>query len=498
MSDEKHDETGAAPEAQVEPEGAGPEQEPEVEDAARTDQPAEEAPDEPVTEPTREAKVPATAVAAPPPPFPAERRLVRRPEGKIIAGVCSGIAAYFGLDPVIVRVAAVLLAVFGGGVGLVAYVIAWLVMPMAPEGEPIVSLPPRDDSNIGRWIGIGAIVLGAIVLFHNVFDFRGGIFWGLLLVGLGIALWGRELAPRSDRPDRPTIPPVPPTPPSSSAVGTNPTTPLPPVPPVFPPTRPAASAAPAPSPARREPSLLGRAVVGAAALAVGIALLLDNTDVLNVTPKGVVAVLLLIVGTGLVIGTWIGRARWLIIPGLVLTLLLALLAILPDWQLGDGAGERLWQPRSLSQVRSDYRLGAGELLIDLSEVEFAGRSRNMEARVGFGELIVIVPKDITVDVEARVGAGEADLFRRTQSGLGVNDELRETGERGAGRLDVDAQVGFGQITIRRAGDTADLNEFRRGRINIGLDRGRLRGIPGIVVDTDPFDEDVPAETGAPR
>ena len=61
--------------------------------------------------------------------------------------------------------------------------------------------------------------------------------------------------------------------------------------------------------------MLGRAVVGAAALAIGIALLLDNTDTLDVTPKGVVAVLLLVVGVGLLIGTWFGRARWLIIPG---------------------------------------------------------------------------------------------------------------------------------------------------------------------------------------
>jgi phage shock protein PspC (stress-responsive transcriptional regulator) len=495
MSDEKHDETSDAPEAPGEMEGAEQEQAPEVQAAAAAEQAPEEAPDEAVTEPAQQTEMPATAVAAPPPPFPAERRLVRRPEGKIIAGVCSGIAAYFGLDPVIVRVAAVLLAVFGGGVGLVAYVIAWLVMPMAPEGEPVVSLPPRDDSNMGRWIGIGAIVLGAIVLFHNVWDFRGGIFWGLLLVGLGIALWGRELAPRSDRPDRPINPPVPPTPSSGSAVGTNPTTPLPPVPPAFPPTRQATSAAPAPSPVRREPSLLGRAVVGAAALAVGIALLLDNTDVLNVTPKGVVTVLLVIVGVGLLIGTWIGRARWLIIPGLVLALLLGTLAILPEWQFGDGAGERLWRPQSLSQLRSEYRLGAGELLVDLSDIDFDGRSRNVEARVGMGELLFIVPEDVTVHADAQVGAGEVDLFGRSQGGLGVNDEARDDGERGAGRLDIDAQVGFGEITVRRADDTADLNEVRRGRINIGLDRF---GVPGVVVEDHRWNDVEPAETGAGR
>lgn len=422
-----------------------------------------------------------TATHTVPPPPVVERKLVRRPEGKIIAGVCSGIGAYFGIDPVAVRIAAVVLAIFGGGIGLVAYFVAWIVMPMAPEGQPIPEAPRRDDSNMGRWIGIGAIVLGAVVLFHNIWDFRGGIFWGLLLVGVGIALWGREFAPR---PDRPNNPPPSGSQPPTTASSTSPTAPLPPAPPAPPPTRPAASAAPAPSPARREPSLLGRAVVGAAALAVGVALLLDNTRVLNVTPRGVVAVLLLIVGLGLFIGTWFGRARWLIFPGIVLACLLGLLAVLPDWRFGDGAGERLWRPQTLSQVRSEYRLGAGELLIDLSEVDFDGRSRSIDASVGFGELIVVVPEEVNVTVEARSGAGEVDLFGRNQGGLGVNNEARDRGEPDGGNLDIEANVGFGEVTIRRADDVSDIRELSRNRIEIGVGRNRdFNGFPGLFVDT---------------
>jgi hypothetical protein len=247
--------------------------------------------------------------------------------------------------------------------------------------------------------------------------------------------------------------------------------------------------------------LLGRAVVGAAALAVGIALLLDNTRVLNVTPRGVVAVMLLIVGLGLLVGTWLGRARWLIFPGVILACVLGLLAVLPNWEFGDGAGERLWRPESLSQVRSEYRLGAGELLIDLSEVDFNGRSREIDASVGFGELIVIVPTDVTVDVEARTGAGEVDLFGRNQGGLGVNNEARDLGESRAGELDINAQVGFGEVTVRRADDVSDLSELRRNRIEIGVggDDKRFGGFPGIFVETRPDDEESQnANSGANR
>ncbi len=478
MSDEKHEETRDETPPPDDPE-LGAEEVSAADAEAPAEDRAEEAAPE-AAEPAQSAPPPTATTTMPP---PVARRLVRRPEGKIIAGVCSGIAAYFGLDPVVVRIAVVVLAVFGGGLGLVAYFVAWLVMPMAAEGEPVAEAPRRDDSNIGRWIGIGAIILGAVVLFHNIWDFRGGIFWGLLLVGVGIALWGREFAPRPDRPDQPTPPRTPNAP--ITGAGTTPTAPLPPAPPA-PPSRPAAPAAPTPSPARREPSLLGRAVVGAAALAVGIALLLDNTHVLDVTPRGVVAVLLLMIGVGLFIGTWFGRARWLIFPGIVLACLLGVLAVLPDWRFGDGAGERLWKPQSLSQVRSEYRLGAGELLIDLSEVDFDGRSRSIDASVGFGELIVIVPEDVNVDVDARTGAGEVDLFGRTQGGLGVNNEARERGKRGAGDLDVQAHVGFGEVTVRRADDVSDLRELNRNRIEIGVgdnDR-RFRGFPGIFIGPD--------------
>src|SRR5215813_11590465 len=63
-------------------------------------------------------------------------RLIRPPKGspdRKVAGVCAGFAAYFDLDVTIVRVVWLILAVCGGGAGVLAYIIAWIVMPEAPE-----------------------------------------------------------------------------------------------------------------------------------------------------------------------------------------------------------------------------------------------------------------------------------------------------------------------------------------------------------------------------
>lgn len=58
-----------------------------------------------------------------------EKRLTRMEDGRMIAGVCSGLARYLGIDATAVRLIFVLLAIFGGG-GLLLYLILWLIMPM--------------------------------------------------------------------------------------------------------------------------------------------------------------------------------------------------------------------------------------------------------------------------------------------------------------------------------------------------------------------------------
>ena len=58
-----------------------------------------------------------------------EKRLTRVEEGRMIAGVCAGLGRYLGMDPTIVRIIFVLLALFAMG-GVLLSLILWLVMPM--------------------------------------------------------------------------------------------------------------------------------------------------------------------------------------------------------------------------------------------------------------------------------------------------------------------------------------------------------------------------------
>ena len=78
-----------------------------------------------------------------PPVYP-PRRLMRLPAQGQIAGVCAGIAAYFAADVTLVRLLWVVLSIVPGGFvgGLVAYVIAWLVMPPDTSATAQAAPPP--------------------------------------------------------------------------------------------------------------------------------------------------------------------------------------------------------------------------------------------------------------------------------------------------------------------------------------------------------------------
>ena len=61
-----------------------------------------------------------------------ERKLYRAEEGKMVCGVCAGVAEYFGIDPTVVRLAWVLFCALGGS-GILVYIIAAVIIPEQPE-----------------------------------------------------------------------------------------------------------------------------------------------------------------------------------------------------------------------------------------------------------------------------------------------------------------------------------------------------------------------------
>jgi phage shock protein PspC (stress-responsive transcriptional regulator) len=70
-----------------------------------------------------------------PPPEPPQKRLYRNPDGAMIAGVCNGLAAYFGVDVTVVRVLFVLAAILTKGAGFILYVVMMFIIPEAHTAE---------------------------------------------------------------------------------------------------------------------------------------------------------------------------------------------------------------------------------------------------------------------------------------------------------------------------------------------------------------------------
>ncbi|TVR36160.1 MAG: PspC domain-containing protein [Nitriliruptor sp.] len=106
-----------------------------------------------------------SAPVSPPPQAERPRRLLRSREDRVIGGVAGGVGAYVGIDPVIVRLVFVVLALAGGG-GILAYIIAWIVIPEAPEdGAPVVE---RATSSTPMLAGLVLIALGGLLLVDQL------------------------------------------------------------------------------------------------------------------------------------------------------------------------------------------------------------------------------------------------------------------------------------------------------------------------------------------
>jgi phage shock protein C len=126
------------------------------------------------------------------------KRMYRSRENSMIAGVCGGIGEYFDVDPVFIRIIAVLL-LFAKGVGLIAYIVAWIAMPQRPEDEVVVESRPSKSEFAKYLPGVILIALGIVFLADRViwwFDF--GHIWPLGLIAIGVFLIARAVGDKKD------------------------------------------------------------------------------------------------------------------------------------------------------------------------------------------------------------------------------------------------------------------------------------------------------------
>ena len=116
-------------------------------------------------------------------------RLTRARRGRVVAGVCAGIARTFNIQPLIVRVAAVALT-FASGAGVIAYVAAWLLLPREGEAESLARTVTRPGSPArGEALAVGSIVLGIVLLVRaSGAWFSDAVVWPVALAGFGMAV----------------------------------------------------------------------------------------------------------------------------------------------------------------------------------------------------------------------------------------------------------------------------------------------------------------------
>lgn len=113
------------------------------------------------------------------------RRLRRSVSDKVVGGVAGGLGHYFELDPVLVRIAFVLL-VLAGGSGILLYIVLWIVMPEATTAEDVVATPVQRSESGGLILGGALVLIGTFLLMRRIIPwFDSQVIWALLLVGLG-------------------------------------------------------------------------------------------------------------------------------------------------------------------------------------------------------------------------------------------------------------------------------------------------------------------------
>lgn len=425
-----------------------------------------------------------------PPPHspPPSRPWVRPADNRVIAGVASGVAYRLGLDPILVRVLAVVLTLFGG-LGVILYAVGWLLMTDQRSGASVLNEamnPQTADRTPAILLAAGLGVLALVVLGSLLTDNGPGlVLLALVLIGVAFLIRRGNASPPAQTGTYPaglpatgapmaSAPTVDPSAPGSSRPGgeappaggatpadglggqwtppTSPTawdalgsTPPPgdgyaPLPPAFVPEPPAPT------------GRLGVMTFFLAVLAVGVLGIIDATGT-AVPAAAYPATVLTVAGIGLIVGTWWGRARGLIALGILAALAMGP-ALAWDWATDTDfsfeSAPRDITPTSVAEVDGAMlEWGAGQATYDLSEVDFSDQDAAATIDLVAGDLTVILPEEVTLDLDASVGAGNITTFGRESSGLGV--EVKDTfeGSPDGGVLELTVDMLFGNMEVVR-------------------------------------------------
>jgi hypothetical protein len=210
-----------------------------------------------------------------------------------------------------------------------------------------------------------------------------------------------------------------------------------------PPVPPAATWQPRPPHPRKRGPILFWFTLALAALGIGVLGIADLAGA-EVADSAYPALVVAICGVMLLVGAFYGRAGGLIAIGLVAAIGMAGATATTRW---DDKVVRM--PASAADVQSRYEIGAGELILDLTDVADlqALDGRTIELRAGAGAIEVKLPEGLDVDVTANVGLGDAEVFGDQQDGGGVDMTGSHDGGINVPDVHLDIELGLGEIDV---------------------------------------------------
>ncbi len=306
----------------------------------------------------------------------------------MLGGVSGGLGRYFDIDPIIFRIGFVVLAL-AGGAGVLGYIAAWLLVP----SDALPGQEPADRSRVATIAGGIVLALAALIVIGPGLFFLAPPLIAIALVGLvGVLLW--RAAGGNEGEGNPA---------AKIGLGL---------------------------------LLLFVAFVGFFAVVVGAA----------AGGGAVIAGLVIAVGAALTVSAFMGGRRWLVLPALILAIPLGFVAA-AGIDVDGGVGERDYQPTSVGELRDGYELGMGELRVDLTQVDLPPGRTPLKLEMGIGSLRVIVPDDVCVASDVRIGAGYGRVLDRDTGGLDIDWRRSPIDRAGVKRLVIDGDVGIGELQV---------------------------------------------------
>ena len=195
-----------------------------------------------------------------------------------------------------------------------------------------------------------------------------------------------------------------------------------------------------------------RIIVGALILLIGVAWMLEIAGAVDEIPWSyLLPAAVIVIGVGLVADSRGPTHGGLVFLGIVLTLFLLIDVSVSSFNFTTGdtvIGPSTHRPATVEELE-DYGIFAGELTVDLSDIVFPVDETEVKVNAFAGSVRIIVPTEVTVELNAGTFAGEIRAFGRRSEGLGPRLDETFTGSEAGRILVIDVSTFAGEIEVTR-------------------------------------------------